>query len=489
MVKNKAANIIRKLNEEERQELMLFLCSPYFNRKKKIEQLCELIIANINILDDPEITEEDLFKPIFGNEKFSYSFLRNLMSDLLKLCEIFLVVNNFKAGSFSDSRFNRVLLNEYNVRFLDKHFELKLKKIRDEYSTKEIDSEYFDVLGKLESENIAFHLYRSFMQEVPPHLLKRAEYNFIHILQLLEFDMMDMAVNQTAFNLNFDNELIPCLLKTIDTAKMLDVLEKGESPYKDEIEVRLRLIKLCEEKEDDANYFRLKDLILKRIVKYTNAERSNMLIKLKNYCAFRIYKGVTDFYEEKYILFKSELETVRYNHNGVGPLFANIYLEVIQKAILEKDLKYANSVIVNFTNELELSKQESVSNMAKAWIEFEKKNFEKTLENLSKVDPFTLLLKINTKMLYMKTYYEMNAMETGLSSVDSFRHFINETKELGGSRKENLHRNYEIIRRLYKMKLKPEKYTRFDIEDLRREVEKSEIYYGEWYLDKINELV
>lgn len=489
MVKSKAADIIRKLNDEERQELMLFLSSPYFNTKKKIEQLCELIITNINLLDDQEITEEDLFKPIFGSEKFSYSFLRNLMSELLKLCEIFLVVNNLKANSFSDSRFNRVLLNQYNIRFLDKHFELKLKKIREEYSTRKIDSEYFDMLGKLESENIAFHLYRSSMREVPPHLLKRAEYNFIHILQLLEFDMMDMAVNKEAFNLNFDNVLLPGLLKTIDTTKMLDVLEKGNSPYRDEIEVRLRLIVLCEEKEDDVNFFRLKDLILNRIDLYTNAERSNMLIKLKNYCAFRIYKGNTDFYEEKYLLFKCELETVRYNSNGVGPLFANIYLEVIQKAILEKDLKYANSVIENFTHELEPSKQTAVSNMAMAWIEFEKKNFEKTLEHLSKVNSFTLLLKINTKMLYMKTYYEMNSIETGLSSVDSFKHFINETKELSGSRRENLQRNYEIIRRLYKMKLKPEKYTRFDIEELRKEVEKSEIYYGEWYLEKIEELV
>jgi hypothetical protein len=302
--KSKAADIIRKLTNVERQELMLFLCSPYFNRKKKIEQLCELIIANISMLDDPEITEEVVFKPLFGGEKFSYSFLRNLMSELLKLCEIFLVVNNLKAGSFSDSRFNRALLNEYNVRFLDKHFELKLKKIREEYSTRKIDSEYFDVLGKLESENIAFHLYRSSMQEVPAHLLKRAEYNFIHILQLLEFDMMDLAVNKVSFNLKYDSELVPSLMKTIDTTKMLGALSNANSEFKDEIEIRLRLIKLCDEKEDDENYHKLKDLILKRIENYSNAERSNMLIKLKNYCAFKIYKGDTDFYEEKYLLLK-----------------------------------------------------------------------------------------------------------------------------------------------------------------------------------------
>ena len=488
MVKSKAADIIRKLNDEERQEFMLFLGSPYFNRKKKIEQLCELIIANISMLDDPEITEEDVFKPLFGGEKFSYSFLRNLMSELLKLCEIFLVVNNLKAGSFSDSRFNRALLNEYNIRFLDKHFELKLKKIREEYSTRKIDSEYFDVLGKLESENIAFHLYRSSMHEVPAHLLKRAEYNFIHILQILEFDKMDLAVNKTAFNLNFDVELVPSLMKTIDTGKMLSVLSNGNSEFRDEIEIRLRLIKLCDEKEDDENYHKLKDLILNRIESYSNAERSNMLIKLKNYCAFKIYKGNMDFYEEKYLLLKKELETVKYNHDNVGPLFANIYLEIIQKAILKNDLTFACEVIDKFTQKLETSKQGAVSNMARAWIEFEKKNFEKTLHYLSQVNAFNLFLKINTKMLYMKVYYEMNALETGLSSVDSFRHFIKETKELGSSRRENLHRNYEFIRRFYKMKLNPGKHTRFDLKELRRDVEKSEIYDSEWYYQKINEM-
>jgi hypothetical protein len=488
MIKSKAADIIRKLNEGEKQELILFLCSPYFNRKKKIGQLCEIIIANTDKLDDPEITEEDLFKPLFGSEKFSYSFIRNLMSELLRLCEVFLVINNLKSNSFSNNRFSRILLHEYNSRFLDKHFELKLKKIREEYSTRKIDSEYFDVLGKLESENIAFHLYRSSMQEVPAHLLKRAEYNFIHILQLLEFDLMDLAVNKVAFNLNYDAELVPSLMKIIDTDKMLGELSNANSEFRDEIEIRLRLIKLCDEKEDDENYHKLKDLILKKIENYSNAERSNMLIKLKNYCAFKIYKGDPDFYEEKYVLLKKELETVKYNQDSVGPLFANIYLEIIQKAILKKDLKYACEVIDKFTQEIETSKQAAVSNMARAWIEFEKNDYEKTLHYLSQVNAFNLFLKINTKMLYMRVYYEMNALETGLSSVDSFRHFIMESKELGNSRRENLQRNYEIIKRIYKMKLNPGKHTRFDLNGLRNDVEKSEIYYSEWYFQKIIEM-
>jgi len=198
--------------------------------------------------------------------------------------------------------------------------------------------------------------------------------------------------------------------------------------------------------------------------------------------------GNAEFYDEKFALSKTELETVKYNADGVGPLFANFYLEIIQKAILVKDLDFAEYVIENFTRELEPSKQKSVSSMAKAFISFEKKEFEKTLEHLSKVNTMGLFLKINSKLLYMKAYYELNAMETGMSSVESFRHFIDESKELTKSRKENLKRNYEIIRRLYKLKQNRLKSHNYEIDELRKMVELSDIYYADWYLEKIDEL-
>lgn len=488
MIKSKALDIIQRLSPEERRDFRQFIISPYFNRKSKVEQLCEIILENVSKLDEPEMTEERLFSPLFDKEKYSYSFVRNLMSELLRLCEIFLIVNRLNKNSYADNLSGRILLNEFNTRFLDKQFELKLKKIRDGFTGKKIDTEYFDMMGKIEAENIAFHLYRSSYQEVPELLLKRAEYNLVCILQLLEFDIMDLAVNKAAFNLDFSEEPLSLFLKTFDTDRMLELVEKGSSVNKDEMEIRLRLIKLCDETENDNNYFRLKELVLSRISLYTNAEGSNMFTKLKNYCGFRIYMGAAKFFDEKYALSKSELETVKYNSDGVGPLFANFYLEMIQRAILLKDLEFAENVIDNFTRELEPSKQKSVSSMARALLSFERKEFEKTLEHLANVNTFGLFLKVRCKMLYMKTYYELNVIETGLSSVESFRHFINETKELTKSRKESLKNNHEIIRRLYKLKFNRVNNRNFEINELKRMVEHSDIYYADWYLEKLDEL-
>ena len=487
MIKSKAVEIIRKLSSDELEDFRQFIISPYFNRKKKVEQLCEIIINNIENLDEPELTEEDLFASLFEKEKYSYSFVRNLMSELLRLCEVFLVINRLNKNSFADNLSNRILLNEFNTRFLDKQFELKLKKIRDAFSHKKIDYEYFDMIGKLEAENIAFHLYRSSMHEVHELLLKRAEYNLIYILQILEFDLMDFAVNKAALNLDFSKEPALSLMKTFDIDRMLEIIAKGGSKFKDETEIRLRLIKLCDDSEDDKNYYRLKNLILERIDLYTNAEKSNMFTKLKNYCGFRIYTGDTKFYNEKFAISKVELETVKYNQDGVGPLFAIFYLEIIQRVLLMKDPEFAEKVIEKFTRELEPSKQESVSCMAKAFVSFEKKEFEKTLEYLTKVNTIGLFLKINSKLLYMKTYYEMNAMETGQSSLESFRHFIKESKDLTKERRENLEKNYEIIRGLYRLKQNMHKNNKIEIDEMRIMVEQSDIHFVDWYLEKLKE--
>lgn len=488
MIKSKAIDIILKLNKTERQDLKDFLSSPYFNKKKKIIEMYDLILMNTKDIYKADISEENIFSSLFGKSGFSYSFIRNLMSELLNLCEMFLVINNLKVNSNSDSRFNKALLKEYNIRFLDSHFNIKLKKIKKDNSSKKIDSEYFDYLGKIESENIAYHLYRSEMDKVPAHLINRTEYNLCHILQLLEFDVSDLKVNAAAFNINFKNNLLSIFLDNVNIQNLITALENNDSPLKDEIEIRLRFILLSADKNNEDNFYELKKMFFRRIDNYSNIEKSNMYIKLKNFCALRIYEGDVKYYDEKYSLAKKEFETINYNTDGIGPLFPNIYLETIQKAVLEKDTEYAEYVVKNFTKEIEPAKQNSVSNLAKAFIEFENKNYEKTILLLSDVNNFNIFMKNSSKILYLKSFYEINSLETGLSMLDSFIHFINETKEITVNRKRLLKKNYDIMKKLYKLKLSAGNYSLFDIEKIRSEIKDSEIYYNGWYNEKLDEL-
>ncbi|MEO8211214.1 MAG: hypothetical protein ABI840_11705, partial [bacterium] len=315
MVKSKAIDIIKSFSEKEKEAFKDFLKSPFFNKKKKIVTLYEIILKNLDT-DMKNSSEKELFSELFNESKFSYSFIRNLMSELLHLCELFFAANNMKESFDSAFYSNMIVLKEYNKRHLDNLFQLKIKKYPQILKRNLIDIEYYESLGKIEAESIAFDLYRSSMENVPLKVLQRSEYNLCYIAQLLEFDLTDLRVNMSAFNLNFESELTFEFIKNFDIENYLNKLNETNNPLRNELEIRLRLILLSVKQADTKNYFTLKDLIIKNINKFTNSERSNMFIKLKNYCAARIYNNDLEFYEEKYYLSKLESEVIKYNTDG-----------------------------------------------------------------------------------------------------------------------------------------------------------------------------
>lgn len=488
MVKSKAMDIIKSFSVNERESFKDFLKSPYFNKKKKIITLYDIILKNIGNMNSKNSLEEKLFSVLFSGNKFSYSFIRNLMSELLRLCELFLPVNDFKWKNNTAFYNNMIVLKEFNKRHLDSLFQLKIKKYQHALKKNLIDPEYYDSLGKIEAESVAFDLYRSSMENVPLKVVQRSEYNLCYITQLLEFDLNDLSVNMSAYNLNFESELIYEFIKNFNIENYLKKLRETKNPIRSELEIRLRLILLSIKQNDTENYFKLKELIIKNINKYTNNERSNMFIKLKNYCAVRIYNDDKMYYDEKYYLSKLECEVVKYNSDGVGHLYANIYIEVVQKAVLNNEIKFAKKYISEFTKEVEKSKQLSIYNLAMSFIEFENRNFIKTLDYLSGIRTFNYLIKNNCKVIYLKTYYELNYFEAGFSALDSFAHYIKENKQFNSKRREMLKKNYNIFNKLYKIKSSPKKYSQGDLELLRNEIAKAKIYHSEWYLEKINEL-
>ena len=488
MIKSKAIEIINTLSNDELNEFRLFLDSPYFNRKKKILIMFDIIRSRFKDFDKNDVSEEQVFGELFSGGKYSASFVRNLMSELLTKCKEFLVVNRIKKENFDDNHSSLTLLDELNRRHLDNLFEIELRDQRSKFDRMKMDDQYFEALAKLESVNIAYYLFRSSMHKVSPHIFKRAEYNFIQFLKLFEHDLMDISVNKTAFNIDTDKEIFPALARYIDTDGMLDTLAGYQSSGKEEIEIRLRLIKLGNGLEDDENYFRLKKLLLSRTGLYTNSEAANLFIKLKNYCGFRIYEGERKFYEEKFALGKKELELIKFNEDGVGPLHISIFLELVQFALHEKDVAYAEFVLETHSSSLEESRRKSVAGLAEAMICFEKGLFDQSLKFLSSVSPFNTLMKVSCKVLLIRLFYELAESESGISAIESFRHFLATSKDIGERRRSNLEVNLRIIRNLFRLRFNRAECSPEELDDLSDMIRKSESRYSRWYLEKVNEL-
>ncbi len=488
MLRAKAIDIIANMSDSEKSNLRLFLQSPYFNKNSKLVAVFDRLCMNLTSERFEELTEEELFQDIFEGRNFSYSFMRNLMSELLSQCETFLVVNRMKKEEFDEYHSRQILLSELNSRGLDKLFTRAKNRIISKAEADLIDTACFEQLSKIESETVAYHLHKNEMKISIPHIEKRALYELCLLLQMAETNLMDFEVNKFAYNEVFGPDTVSEILSKLDSDKVLEACISYQGELKNEIELRIRLLRLCTRRSDEMNYFRAKELFYANIDRYSNSEKLNLFIKLKNYCAFRIYDGRKDFIKEKYELLKMEIKSVRFCTEGVGPVYATIFMEIVQRAIQYKETDFALDVVRAVSDFLEPNRKESVINFAMAQIEFELGNYEKALTHLAGVEQYNLFTRINSSLLYLKIFYDTESFSSGDSVLQSLRHLLYKSKELHSGRKNTLKKAYNILSKLYKTRLNPGKVCMSDLIDLSKEIESSDTSQREWFLKKLNEL-
>ena len=143
--------------------------------------------------------------------------------------------------------------------------------------------------------------------------------------------------------------------------------------------------------------------------------------------------------------------------------------------------KYINSNI----NLLEESKQENALNFNLARLHFYKKEFDTVLTFLNRVNYDDIWYNINSKILLLATYYELNEIEPLFSSIDSYTAFLRREKSLDNTRKQrhlNFTTNLKKIINFQDQRLKLSKVKESIIDS-------KTIVNKEWLLEKIDALL
>ena len=119
-------------------------------------------------------------------------------------------------------------------------------------------------------------------------------------------------------------------------------------------------------------------------------------------------------------------------------------------------------------------------------IEFKKKNFEKALEYLSKVEIIFFYFKYHLKILYLQVYYELNYTEQAISMIDSFKHFLKNNKYVPDSLGVNYKKFTDYYIRLLNVKTT---YRKSEVKIFKEKIQKEErLFFKNWFLEKLNEL-
>lgn len=437
MQNNKLFNILTYLDKSEIVRCRKYLHSPYFNNSENLANLFELFLELV-VKDAEEIPKEKIWKKIFPKEKYDDVRFRKLCSDLLKLIEGFLAQQLYEenpirqATHLIEAVARKKMLKLYNTAMKTARLlsERQLYQPANHYFYEyQIERNYYDILSHQEKrvsktnvENIVKNLDIFYLAEKLKYycsVLSR-QYQVSHEYKLLFID------------------------------EIIAHLSKHDYTHIPSIEVYYQILLTQTESEHQVHYFKLKDYLQKYSHLFPLGEAYEIYTYALNYCIRMTNAGVKDFLNEYFIVYKELLQKniINFSDEEHGPPhFKNIILASLRLGEYDWTEKFIN----DYKDQLPADQRDNAVTFNLAQLYFYKNAYNKVIRYLHQVEYEDLTYNLNSKVILMCTYYELDEIEPLYSLMESFRVYLQRNNKIAANRRQNYINFIKFIKKLTKL--------------------------------------
>jgi len=453
MFSNNLTELLRTFSVKETKEFREFLNSSYFNKRQAVSNLYEVIIKFHPEFENKSLTKQIIFDKLFPGKRYNDTSLRVLTHYLTELAQKYL---GFKRFEISKLDFKIQLNHELLERKQNKLFEKNL-------------SNAFEILKKsdIESEEYLYYKFR-LMNEKTYHqhvynyanyekLINRSDwenvfkdFNNYYLVKFMIMYLNTMTI-YTLYNKKLDSEIFK---KEFDKINISDF---EETPV---IKMYYYMIKMNTENMHVEYYLKLKDFIQYNKRTLNKFDLIGAYVHMGGYCTMRISEGNTEFERERFILYQEEIQEKTYllYDNSMSPVF---YRNVVRSGLDVNEYDWVRNFIHTFQPELDKKFRDSYYFYCLALYEFNIKNFETSLELLSKIKYNEIYMKLNFKILHIQLLDELGYGDSLADALESFRHFLNKNKFISDITKTPY---YNFHKFLNKINLEKNKKSRTQID-------------------------
>lgn len=478
MQKNSLIKLLKAFSKKELQDFGEFINSPYFNKKKSVIDLFNILHKFYPDFNDEALMKENIHKKMFPGKTYSDSNFRVLVHNLNELARKFCAYRSFENNK-TDFKYKELLglMNKQQFQYLDK---MILKLIKDLDSDELNANEYYYSKFRIEYENLFFltvthaSVFEKFLHKLD------FEKTFDDLTSFYIIITLRLYINILNIQIIYKKEF-----KTDHFERMLSLIDNEifkENPY---TELYFYVMKMLKGNEQYKYYLKTREK-LKVLKNKLNADDLNEIyINLTNYCNRCIAAGKNEFLKEKFDIYKEESESKAYFLNGfVTPVY---YKNRIRLGLDLKEFKWVREFIENFKDKLHTDSKSNVYLYNLALYEFETSNFTKSLELLSGIKFDELYMKFDTKVLQIMIYYELNSDDSLDFSMEAFRHFLINNKLLPENKKESYSNFHKFLNKLIQFKNKKDQSELERLKNLMSDDLK--ILNKVWIEKKINEIL
>lgn len=440
MQQSKLIQILATLSKKEFKEFQLFVASPFMNKNHNlIEFLSHLSNYQGNFFDN-RLNKEEFFKKHYPKVKFEEQKIRYLQSDLTKLLEEYLAYTEYTKDDFRRKYYQ---VKSFNSRDLDKYFLQELDSINNLNSRQPFrDSKYYfnqHQISELSYQYTSEKRNRAFDSSLQ-QVIDNLEITFLARGFRYYCEMINRKnILSVEYNLSFFSQMVQYL---------------GNEMFDDVPAIRLyRLIYVALTEPDNIkNYQILLDELNEHGHFFSATEQRGMYVFAQNFCIRRINRGEEGALKEIFNLYKIMVEKdLLYEGNYISqPDFKNI----VTTGLRLEEVNWVSNFIEEYRNKLNPEFSENAFTYSMAWVHFTKKEYDKALRMLLKVEFNDVYYHLDSKSLLMKVYYEMDEFDPFFSLVDAFKIYLRRNKFISDYQRETYHNFILLVNKLMKVKMK-----------------------------------
>ena len=467
----KAFQIILLLSAHERKQLSRFLKSPYFNTSQILVKLGEVFANEAEICQDERYDRYQVWKKVFKQQAFNDTLFRKHCSDLFKLIEEFLIVEQI----VSDTDRKALLFYTSVVqKKLEPLYQSSLNVVKQVQKNRKYLSS-FDYLDDFKQEKQYSHMMDF---NVKPTLRMNAEelsdnLDLFYWIEKLKLCYLVLSQNKTQ-KFEYDISLFDKLDEIVPDLP----LEKhpGLAIY--------YYIYLTRKEEDNVeHYYKLKSLIQQYVDILPLSEALDIFDSASNYCIGRLNARDEPFWRENLDIFQVALEKGVYTYTG--EMAELRYNNAVANALRLKEFNWVENFVKQYKDFLAPNIRENTYNFAMTRIFFHQKRYKEILDRFSSVEFGDINYSLIGKSILAVAYFEEDLYGILDTHLDSFKVFINRHKDIPVDRKLGFSNFIKYLKKLMKVRPRDKEAK----EKLRTEVQenKSAIRNYEWLLEKIEQ--
>jgi len=469
MHKTKLIKILKSFSKSEIRRFSCFVKSFYRTGESKIIKLLREVVNYFPEFEDKNFTKQSLFNKLYPKKPYNDATIRKLISYLRNLAEEFLIHQNLKRN---DIVRNLYLLKELSLRRADSLFEQTAALV--EKQTKKYAKNTAFYYNRFRLLNIINSHYGLRKRSIAvSNYQKEADsffhYFFIEALNIYIYLANEKGISNREFDMILFNEVMSHL---------------NNNPYTEITSIPVYYNCLMLILTEEEKYFQILKEIKKTLDNKINYDELRiMYIVLQNFCVSRVKKGIIKF---KWEAFELQKESISGGFHLSGErIHTFTFLNIVSEAASVGESLWGESFIQKYRHLLEAEHEFDIVNLSYAKCEFSRKEYEKALTRLGKINMENSQFKLSVKTLMLMIYYELNSYDSAISLLDTYKHFIARDKFLPKADRQNRLKFAKYFKEILNLKTGMNK----DINLVKMNVLSTDNFVEkEWFLGKIDEL-